>query len=102
MQWEKHGFATKIQAARAENSSEAASLSGNKALTPIIAGSVCGGVLAIAWIAGLIWFLLKRRKSKNRNPPKETNEIEPYIIPPDPAILQGDKELNQRSVRISV
>ncbi|KAG1862859.1 uncharacterized protein F5891DRAFT_1013662 [Suillus fuscotomentosus] len=102
MQWEKHGFATKIQAARAENSSEAASLNGNKALTPIIAGSVCGGVLAIAWIVGLIWFLLKRRKSKNRNPPKETNEMEPYIIPPDPAILQGDKELNQHSVRISV
>ncbi|KAG1865805.1 hypothetical protein DFJ58DRAFT_152178 [Suillus subalutaceus] len=102
MHWEGHGIATKIRATRAESSSEVASLNGHKALTPIIAGSVCGGVLGIAWIVGLIWYLLKRRKSKNRNSPEETNEMEPYIIPPDPAILQGGKKPNEHSARTSV
>lgn len=106
MQWEGHNIATKIQAARAENSSEAASLNGHKALTPIIAGSVCGGVLVIAWIVGLVWYLLKRRKSKDWNPPaennEENNETEQYIIPPDPAILQGNNKPNEPSARIFV
>lgn len=101
MQWEGHGIATKIRAARTENSSEAASLNGHKALTPMIAGSVCGGVLVIAWTIGLVLYLLKRRKSKERNP-KERNEVEQYIIPPDPAILQEDRNLNEHSARISV
>ncbi|KAG0698139.1 hypothetical protein DFH29DRAFT_1003109 [Suillus ampliporus] len=93
MQWEGlHDTAAKTQAARAENSSEAASLNGHKALTPIIAGSVCGGVLGVAWIVGFIWYLLKRRKRRNLNPPEGTVETERYIIPPDPAILQGDKK----------
>ncbi|KAG2353914.1 hypothetical protein BDR07DRAFT_1431483 [Suillus spraguei] len=117
MQWEGHGIATKIRAARTENSSEAASFNGyvsfgpstysphivyrHKALTPMIAGSVCGGVLVIAWTIGLVLYLLKRRKSKERNP-KERNEVEQYIIPPDPAILQEDRNLNEHSTRISV
>ncbi|KAG1776965.1 hypothetical protein EV702DRAFT_1104512 [Suillus placidus] len=102
MQWEGHSVATKIRAARAENSSETASLNGHKALTPIVAGSVCGSVLVIAWIVCLVWYLLKRRKSKNRNPPKGNNEMERYIIPPDPAILQGDQKPNEHSAPISV
>ncbi|KAG2742074.1 hypothetical protein P692DRAFT_20839685 [Suillus brevipes Sb2] len=102
MQWEGHNIATKNRAARAENSSEAASLNGHKALTPIIAGSVCGGVLVIAWIVGLVWYLLKRRKSKDWNPPAENNEMEQYIIPPDPAILQGNNKPNEPSARIFV
>lgn len=102
MQWEGHDTATNIRVARAESSSEAASLNGHKALTPIIAGSVCGGVLAIAWIVGLIWYLLKRRKPKDFDPPKETNETERYIIPPDPAILQGDKQPHEHGARVPV
>ncbi|KAG2153729.1 uncharacterized protein EDB93DRAFT_1102538 [Suillus bovinus] len=102
MQWEKHGIATKIQAARAESSSEAASLNGHKALTPIIAGSVCGGVLVIAWTVYLIWYLLKRRKTEDRNPPKESNEVEQYIMPPDPAILQRGTAPDEHGPRISV
>lgn len=102
MHWDGYDMATKIRAARAENSSEAASLNGHKALTPIIAGSVCGGLLAIAWIVGLVWYLLKRRKSKDRNPLRETNEMEQYIIPPDPAILPEDKRPNRHSASTSV
>ncbi|KAG2342470.1 hypothetical protein BDR05DRAFT_346857 [Suillus weaverae] len=102
MQREGHSVATKIRAARAENSSEAASLNGHKALTPIIAGSVCGGVLVIAWIVGLVWYLLKRRKSKDRKPPEGNYKMERYIIPPDPAILQEDQKPDEHSAPISV
>ncbi|OAX37396.1 hypothetical protein K503DRAFT_693418, partial [Rhizopogon vinicolor AM-OR11-026] len=59
----------------------------HKALTPILAGSICGGVLGIAWIVALVWYFLKRRKG--RDAPKQINQTERYIIPPDPATLQG-------------
>ena len=111
MQWEGHDAAAKPRAARAESSSEAASLNGQvsirtrtrnrpaetkvlfrkKALTPILAGSICGGVLAIAWIAALVWYLLRRRR-KGPDAPKETGQTEPYIIPRDPATLQEYKK----------
>src|SRR6267154_2587934 len=64
----------------------------NKALTPMLAGSICGGVLVLAWIVGLIWYLLKRRKRKGQyqDPSEEIDQTERYIIPPDPAILEGN------------
>ncbi|OJA18931.1 hypothetical protein AZE42_12295 [Rhizopogon vesiculosus] len=52
----------------------------------ILTGTLCGGVLAI-WIAALIWYLLRRWKG--RDAPKQINQTERYIIPPDPATLQG-------------
>ncbi|KAH7924252.1 hypothetical protein BV22DRAFT_972870, partial [Leucogyrophana mollusca] len=55
---------TRTYVARAENSSEAVSLQGHKALTPVLAGSICGGVIGIAWIVGLIWYLVRRRKRR--------------------------------------
>ncbi|KAG1731506.1 uncharacterized protein EDB91DRAFT_1085051 [Suillus paluster] len=101
MQWK--GFSGTVAEARAESeSSEAASLNGHKALTPIITGSICGGVLAIAWIVGLVFCLLKRRKSKGRDPPNETDETERYIIPPDPAILQGYRKPDEQGAHVSV
>ncbi|KAH7916545.1 hypothetical protein BJ138DRAFT_1096984 [Hygrophoropsis aurantiaca] len=95
---------TKIIHARAGNASESASLNGHKAMTPILAGSICGGVIGLAWIIGLVWYLLRRHKRRQeeakiaaglqvpRNPKDKT---ERYIIPPDPAILQGPLLSNQ-------
>jgi len=83
----------------AENPSESASLKGHKAKTPIIAGSICGALLGIAWIIGLTVYFITRRKRKAREarvaaglePPKEPKKPERYIIPPDPAIVQGQQ-----------
>ncbi|OJA11012.1 hypothetical protein AZE42_06448 [Rhizopogon vesiculosus] len=88
MQWE-HVAAANTRTARAESSSEVALFSGYKALTPVylITGSICGGVLVIACIVALVWHLFKRRKG--RDAPKQINQTERYIIPPDPANLQG-------------
>jgi len=84
----------------AESSSEAASLQGHKAMTPIIAGSVCGGVLGIAWIIGFIVYFMKKRKRRARRakeeaglvpPKKKEKPTEKIIVPPDPAILLGQR-----------
>jgi len=101
MQWEGHDAAARTRAARAESSSEAASLNGNKALTPILAGSICGGILVLAWLAALVWYFVKRRR-KGRDSPKDTHQTERYIIPPDPAILQGYVKPDEHGARVSV
>jgi len=86
----------------AVSSSEAASLKGHKAKTPIIAGSVCGGLLGAAWIVGFIVYFIKKRKRKERNakeaaglvPPKKKSSTKPaekIIIPPDPAVILGHR-----------
>ncbi|KAF8894085.1 hypothetical protein BD779DRAFT_1669574 [Infundibulicybe gibba] len=88
--------------ARAVGSSEAASLKGQKAKTPIIAGSICGGVMGLAWIIGFAIYFTKRYRRKKLNRlvaagkvPPETKEKklpqEKIIIPPDPAILLGQR-----------
>ena len=76
----------------------------NKALTPMLAGSICGGVLVLAWIVGLIWYLLKRRKRKGQyqDPSEEIDQTERYIIPPDPAILEGNMKPDEHDARLSV
>ncbi|EGO25673.1 hypothetical protein SERLADRAFT_388028, partial [Serpula lacrymans var. lacrymans S7.9] len=50
----------------AGNPSESASLKGHKAKTPIIAGSICGTLLGIAWIIGFTAYFITRRKRKAR------------------------------------
>jgi hypothetical protein len=83
--------------------SEAALLGGKKAKTPIIAGSICGGVMLIAWIIGFGIYFRKRYNRKQRNrliaegkaaPRKKDLEIarEKVVIPPDPAILLGQRK----------
>ncbi|KAI3618714.1 hypothetical protein WG66_016673 [Moniliophthora roreri] len=85
--------------------SEEASLHGQKAKTPIIAGSICGAVLGLAWIIGLFIYIRKRYNRKMRKraavaageDPEQTNlkrhknaePAEKIIIPPDPAVLLG-------------
>ncbi|THU95387.1 hypothetical protein K435DRAFT_798179 [Dendrothele bispora CBS 962.96] len=84
---------------RAVSSSEAASLHGQKAKTPIIAGSICGGVMGLAWIIGFVIYFRKRIRRKRRDRallaagklPTEKNKDpeEKIVIPPDPAVLMG-------------
>ncbi|KAF5326467.1 hypothetical protein D9611_000347 [Ephemerocybe angulata] len=94
---------TPIERRTPVSSSEAASLGGKPAKTPIIAGSVCGGVLFIAWVIGFAVYFRKRQNRKKRkraaeeglcDPPPEKlaptrSTSERIVIPPDPAILLG-------------
>lgn len=86
----------------AVSSSEAASLGGKKAKTPIIAGSICGSLLLIAWIIGFAVYFKKRYRRKERNrliaagemAPREKDvrpPAEKVVIPPDPAVLLGQR-----------
>jgi hypothetical protein len=71
--------------------------------TPIIAGSVCGGVLILAWIIGFSIYFRKRWKRKQLNraaaaigmPPPEVKsrpQTEKVVIPPDPAVLLSQRQ----------
>ncbi|KIY48457.1 hypothetical protein FISHEDRAFT_58953 [Fistulina hepatica ATCC 64428] len=97
-----------------EQGSAIPSLDGGRSKTPIIAGSICGGLIAIAWIIGAIIYFRyapvypsiatlvhteharKRYKRKIRNrkiaagelpPPEVVEDKERVIIPPDPALF---------------
>ncbi|KAJ3724841.1 hypothetical protein C8R42DRAFT_462238 [Lentinula raphanica] len=81
------------------SSSTAASTS-SKPKTPIIAGSVCGGVLGLAWIIGFAIYFRKRYKRKLRKrgkiPPLNVEQPkeeppEKIVMPPDPALLTGHR-----------
>lgn len=96
--------------ARSENSSEAAALNGHKAKTPIIAGSVSGACVLLAWTIGFIIFFVRRRNQKKRAKElgyKSHRDIidsfpapnpTTFIIPPDPALV-GTQELREQHVR---
>jgi len=83
----------------AASPSEQASLQGHKAKTPIIAGAVSGACIAAAWVIGFIIYFYKRHRREKRaralgfkshremlDPPKKP---EVFVIPPDPAIVEG-------------
>jgi len=75
-----------------------------KTKTPMIAGSVCGGVIAIVWIMGFSLYFFNRYKRRNtklasqleagnpnagekvsgNSPPDER-----VVVPPDPAVFLG-------------
>jgi hypothetical protein len=68
----------------------------------MIAGSVCGGLMGIAWIIGFSIYFYKRYKRKKFKrkvaaglvAPKERKSTVPekkIIMPPDPAILLGHR-----------
>lgn len=65
----------------------------------MISGSVTGGLIGLAWVIGFIMYFFKRHRREQRaraagyrghremlDPLKKQ---EPYIIPPDPAIVEG-------------
>ncbi|GBE81167.1 hypothetical protein BKA93DRAFT_820839 [Sparassis latifolia] len=66
---------------------------------PTIAGAVTGSCIGVAWIVGLILWFIKRRQRWNRarraglkthrQLPDTVPKPEAYIIPPDPAIIEG-------------
>jgi len=94
---------TFIPRAEPASSSEAAALGGKKALTPIIAGSVSGGVLFIIWVIGFAVYFRKRYRRKQRKRLIAAGKAEPrqkdlelatekIVIPPDPAVLLGQHQ----------
>ncbi|TBU24506.1 hypothetical protein BD311DRAFT_799393 [Dichomitus squalens] len=96
-----------VDAMTASQSREAA-LHGHRALTPILSGIISGGIVGVAWIIGIIVWAFKRIRRARRakaagfrsyreflDPPKLKD---PFIIPPDPAVLQGQVQPGQKVV----
>lgn len=82
-------------------------LTSKQALTPIIAGTVCGFFLVLAWSAAFVSYLLRRRKKKLRAkkvaaglkcPKPEVAPPEKYILPPDPAVVLGQAKPGEHIV----
>ncbi|KAJ7497556.1 hypothetical protein FB451DRAFT_236914 [Mycena latifolia] len=82
----------------AESSPAASSAPRQKPKTPMIAGSVIGGIMAIAYIIGFTIYFVKRCKRKRLHRRIEAGEAQPKeqpapkektVIPPDPAVLLG-------------
>jgi len=100
--------ASPVIGAETSQQSEQATLHGHRALTPMISGAVSGGTIGILWIVGLLIYIYRRyrghqqvRSAGLRNhrelaipPPKP----EAYILPPDPAIIQGFRVPGERVV----
>jgi len=91
---------TLVQAARFVSASEEAVLHGEKALTPIIAGSISGILVAILWTLGLLSYLNKRREEREFDQEvaaglRDPKELIKYKIPPDPAVIAGDHEAGE-------
>ncbi|EIW63560.1 uncharacterized protein TRAVEDRAFT_43848 [Trametes versicolor FP-101664 SS1] len=96
-----------VDAMTPEQSREIA-LHGHRALTPILSGAISGGIVGVAWIIGIIVWLYKRHRRARRakaagfrshreflDPPKKQ---EAFIIPPDPAVIQGQVKPGQQIV----
>jgi len=82
----------------AQSSAEAASLHGQKAKTPMLAGAIIGGIMGVAYIIGFTIYFVKRCKRKRLHRRIEAGMAEPkpipepkekVVIPPDPAVLLG-------------
>ncbi|KAJ7163570.1 hypothetical protein C8R43DRAFT_286264 [Mycena crocata] len=82
----------------AQSSAAAESLHGQKAKTPMLAGSIIGGIMGAAYIIGFTIYFVKRCKRKRLHrrieagkaqPKEEPEPKERIVIPPDPAVLLG-------------
>lgn len=74
-------------------------------MTPIIAGTISGTCIGVAWLIALIVILLKRYRRKKYykevgKPDKdaELNDKGEFIVPPDPAILEGSHMPGERVI----
>ncbi|KAI0793189.1 hypothetical protein C8Q75DRAFT_730975 [Abortiporus biennis] len=78
----------------------------HRAKTPIIAGAISGSIVGAAWIIGFIIYFYKRHRREKRakaagfkghreylGPPKKQTI---FVIPPDPAVIQGLAAPGQR------
>ncbi|TFY62889.1 hypothetical protein EVJ58_g3574 [Rhodofomes roseus] len=91
--------ASPVVGAETSQQSEQASLHGQRALTPMISGVVSGGTIGILWIVGLLIYIYRRYRghqqvrSAGLRTHRELDILPPkpeaYILPPDPAIIQG-------------
>ncbi|CUA72036.1 hypothetical protein RSOLAG22IIIB_10001 [Rhizoctonia solani] len=65
-------------------SADEASLSnpGGKAKTPIIAGTVCGVVIGLAWIIAAVWWFMRRRKRRQDGADLLNAEAKGFDVPP--------------------
>lgn len=54
---------------------------GGKARTPIIAGTICGVVIGLAWLIATVWYFMRRRKRQS-NVDLINTETKPYNSPP--------------------
>jgi len=77
-----------------------------KALTPIIAGTISGTCVGTAWLIALIVIILKRRRRRKRLQKtgrldllNEAPQEHPFILPPDPAVVSGAHEPGERIYR---
>lgn len=83
----------------AVSSSEAAALpNGEKALTPIIAGTISGTCVAVAWAIAAVVAIVRRRRRRKRfkkagrlDLVDENPKPQAFIVPPDPAVVQGQR-----------
>lgn len=76
-----------------------------KALTPIIAGTISGTCVVLAWIVALVAALWKRHKRKKKYKKvgrldlvDEHPKPEVFIVPPDPAVVQGQYKPGERVI----
>lgn len=76
-----------------------------KALTPIIAGTISGTCVVLAWIVALVAALWKRHKRKKKYKKvgrldlvDEHPKPEVFIVPPDPAVVQGQFKPGERVI----
>ncbi|KAH9839362.1 uncharacterized protein C8Q71DRAFT_508460 [Rhodofomes roseus] len=100
--------ASPVVGAETSQQSEQASLHGQRALTPMISGVVSGGTIGILWIVGLLIYIYRRYRghqqvrSAGLRTHRELDILPPkpeaYILPPDPAIIQGFRAPGERVV----
>jgi len=78
-----------------------------KPKTPMIAGAVCGGFMGLAYLIGFTIYFVKRYKRKKLNRRIKAGKAEPktlpvpkekIVIPPDPAVLLGQRMPGERVV----
>ncbi|KAL5507361.1 hypothetical protein ACEPAH_6817 [Sanghuangporus vaninii] len=97
---------------RADASVKASALpNGQRALTPIIAGTVSGTCIAVAWLVALVHLSIKHYRRRKRYKKlgvgaasiksvkeQEERRRKEYIVPPDPAVLEGSHYPGERVV----
>ncbi|KAG8729331.1 hypothetical protein FRC10_004062, partial [Ceratobasidium sp. 414] len=59
-----------------------ASNPGGQAKTPIIAGTICGVVIGLAWLIAAVWWFMRRKKRRSESADLLNHESKPYHVPP--------------------
>ncbi|QRW23881.1 hypothetical protein RhiXN_10205 [Rhizoctonia solani] len=70
-----------VQVLQSSASEASESNPGGKAKTPIIAGTVCGVVIGLAWIIAAVWWFMRRRK-RGEGVDLLNTEAKAYDVPP--------------------